>query len=266
VPSKRQAYYPRPTSAGAVFDMHEQRIVVRSVERAIVEVDKFPLSFWAGNKVFDISLKPHGIGQPINRWREEGMTALLDAIFESHPDIVDANAASGKETSRLLTSASVAPYATFFTVAPSAVITRIPSTLSLRGWSAPFSHRRSRNIMNFCHRDPTVPFWRSNVDIDSLFAAHSHRTERAQAWLRYRQVSESCCGFERATIMKGHFEGGILGDHTFHWTFTPGLRGDLAIVIPVFNNYRLADLVAVSRHDHNVWGCCTGAGLPASLA
>jgi hypothetical protein len=140
-PSKRQAYYPRPTSecgavvfdvcnhfrfrhtlvappavnrfrcaiawspTAVVFDMHEQRIVVRSVERAIVEVDKFPLSFWAGNKeAFDISLKPHGIGQPINRWREEGMTALLDAVLESHPDIVETGEASESRARQLLYS------------------------------------------------------------------------------------------------------------------------------------------------------------------
>jgi hypothetical protein len=114
--------------------------------------------------------------------------------------------------------------------------------------------------MTFYHRDSSVPYWRSNTDIESLFAAHSHRPERAQAWLRHRQVSEVCFGFERAVTMRGHFEGGILGNHTYNGTFTPGHRGDLAIVIPVFNEYRLADLVAMSRHDHTVWGCVTGSG------
>jgi hypothetical protein len=60
--------------------------------------------------------------------------------------------------------------------------------------------------------------------------------------------------------MNGHFELGILGEHNFHWTFTPGRRGDLAIVIPVFNECRLADFVAVSRHDHEIWGACVGTG------
>lgn len=55
--------------------------------------------------------------------------------------------------------------------------------------------------------------------------------------------------------MNGHFEGGILCNHTYHWTFTPGRRGDLAIVVPVAN-----DFVAISRHDHTVWGCTTGHG------
>ena len=60
--------------------------------------------------------------------------------------------------------------------------------------------------------------------------------------------------------MLGHFEGGILGNHTYHWTFTPGRKGDLAIVVPVYNDCRLVDLAAFSRHDHNIWGCVTGAG------
>jgi hypothetical protein len=113
--------------------------------------------------------------------------------------------------------------------------------------------------MTFYHRDPTVPYWRSNVDIDSL-TAFAHRPERAQAWLRHRNVSETSAGFEQATMMNGHFEGGILGNHTYNWTFTPGRKGDLAIALPVFNEDRLADIVAMSRHDHTVWGCVTGAG------
>jgi len=109
-------------------------------------------------------------------------------------------------------------------------------------------------------RDPTVPFWRSNVDADQLFEAHAHRPERAQAWLRYREVAETCSGFQDAVIMRGSLEGGILGNHPYHWTFTPGKSGDLAITIPVHHDCRVVDLVAMSRHDHTVWGCCTGAG------
>ena len=114
--------------------------------------------------------------------------------------------------------------------------------------------------MSIYDRDPTVPFWRSNVDVDLLFNAHAHRPEKAQSWLRYREVSETCSGFERAVMMRGHFEGGILGNHTYHWTFTPTYKGDLAIVVPVLDGGRLVDFVAISRHDPDVWGCCTGAG------
>jgi hypothetical protein len=110
------------------------------------------------------------------------------------------------------------------------------------------------------HRDPAVPFWRLNVDAEALFDAHAHRPERSQAWLRYRNVSETCSGFKQAVVMRGHFEGGILGNHTYHWTFTPNTNGDLAIVVPVFRNCRLVDFVAMSRHDHNIYGCCTGVG------
>jgi hypothetical protein len=138
--SKRQAYYPRPTPewsecsavvfdvcnhfrfrhalvappavnsfictiawspTAVVFDMHEQRIVVRDVERPAVKVDRFPLSFWAADKVFDTSLKPYTTGMTINRWREEGMTALLNVVFESDPDIVEAYEASESRARQL---------------------------------------------------------------------------------------------------------------------------------------------------------------------
>jgi hypothetical protein len=115
--------------------------------------------------------------------------------------------------------------------------------------------------MTFYDRDPTVPFWRSNVDVDSLFAAHAHRPDRAQAWLKFRDVSETCHGFEQAVMIRGHFECGILGNHTYHWTFTPTYTGDLAIVVPVYRDCRLVDLVAMSRHDHTVWGGVTGAAM-----
>jgi hypothetical protein len=114
--------------------------------------------------------------------------------------------------------------------------------------------------MTFYHRDPSVPFWRSNVDVDLLFENHSHRPERAKAWLRYRDVSETCCGFEQAVMMRGHFEGGILSNHTYHWTFTPTSKGKPAIVLPVYEQGRLVDFLAIARHDYRVWGCCTGAG------
>jgi hypothetical protein len=114
--------------------------------------------------------------------------------------------------------------------------------------------------MNFYNRDSTVPFWRSNVDVDALFENHSHRPERAQAWLRYRNVAESCSGFQHAVMMRGHFELGLLDDHTYCWSFTPTHSGALAVVFPVYEKFRLVDLLAISRHDHSVWGCVTGAG------
>lgn len=114
--------------------------------------------------------------------------------------------------------------------------------------------------MSVYDRDHGLPFWQNYVDAESIFQAFSHRSERAQAWLRYRNVAETCIGFRQAVLMKGFFEGGILANHTYHWTFTPGCRGDLAISIPVFNGGRLVDFVAMSRNDHTVWGACTGTG------
>ena len=31
-------------------------------------------------------------------------------------------------------------------------------------------------------------------------------------------------------------------------------------MLPVYEGCRLVDLLAISRHDHTVWGCVTGAG------
>jgi len=109
--------------------------------------------------------------------------------------------------------------------------------------------------MSLYDRDPTVPFWRSNVDVYRLLAAHAHRPERAEAWLRFRDVS-----VREAVMMRGHFELGILGDHTFSWTFTPTHTGGLAVVLPVYEQHRLVDLLAICRHDHSIWGCVSGAG------
>jgi hypothetical protein len=109
--------------------------------------------------------------------------------------------------------------------------------------------------MSFYDRDPSVPYWRANVDVDSLFTAHAHRPDRAQAWLKFHDVSDST-----AVMMRGHFELGLLSDHTCHWTFTPTHAGGLAIVLPVYERGSLVDFLAISRHDHSVWGCVTGAG------
>jgi hypothetical protein len=112
---------------------------------------------------------------------------------------------------------------------------------------------------SFYDRDSSVPFWRANVDVDSLFAGHAHSPARAKAWLRFRDVSE-CSILEQAVMMRGNFEPGLLSDHTFHWTFTPTHVGALAIVLPVYEQHRFVDLLAISRHDHSIWGCLTGAG------
>lgn len=114
--------------------------------------------------------------------------------------------------------------------------------------------------MTFYNRDDSLPYWQNYVDAGTIFDAFAHRPDKAQAWLRHRNVSESCQGFQRAVLMRGHFEGGVLANHTYRWTFTPGRCGGLAIALPVFNGGRLVDCVAMSRHDHTIWGACIGTG------
>src|SRR6266851_9852144 len=72
--------------------------------------------------------------------------------------------------------------------------------------------------MTFYNRDPSVPYWRANVDVDALFENHAHRLERAQAWLRWRYVSESSAEFRQVVMMRGRFEFGLLGYHTYCWS------------------------------------------------
>jgi len=62
-------------------------------------------------------------------------------------------------------------------------------------------------------------------------------------------------------MVRGKFELGLLAYHTYTWTFTPTHKGGLAIVLPVYEDFRMVDLLVMSRHDpHNVWGCVTGRG------
>jgi hypothetical protein len=77
---------------------------------------------------------------------------------------------------------------------------------------------------------------------------------------RFSAVDLERTAFEQAVMMRGHFEGGILGNHTYHWTSTPTHKGELAVVFPIYEDCRLVDLLAISRHDHCIWGCVTGAG------
>jgi hypothetical protein len=49
--------------------------------------------------------------------------------------------------------------------------------------------------------------------------------------------------------MHGHFEGGVLCNHTFCWTFTPGHKGDSGIVVPVYDGGRLIDFVGWLAND-----------------
>lgn len=134
------------------------------------------------------------------------------------------------------------------------------SVLRLR--STELGIRNTPKMFSQYYNDESLPFWRMNVDATALFEAHAHNPERAKAWLCFRDVSETEI-IDSAKMMRGTFELGILSDHTFNWTFTPTPLGELAVVIPIFGQCGMVDILAVSRYDHSVWGCCTGAGLYA---
>ena len=107
-----------------------------------------------------------------------------------------------------------------------------------------FTHaRKYRNetMPNTYQRDPTLPFWKNNVAIESILEDFSFRQDDA-------------------ILTKGHFEAGILGEHLFSWTFTPNHDDDPAIIFPVYERHRLVDLLAVASHDHRIFGCVTGQG------
>src|ERR1700744_5903512 len=97
--------------------------------------------------------------------------------------------------------------------------------------------KKSNTALAAYQRDESLPFWQNYVDTQSIIERFANLPDKAQAWLRYRDVSESCIGFPQAAMMHGHFEGGVLADHTFCWTFTPGRRGDTAIVVPLRNDF-----------------------------
>src|SRR5450759_1164676 len=80
------------------------------------------------------------------------------------------------------------------------------------------------------HRDDSLPYWKSNVDVDALLEDHAFRQDDA-------------------ILMKGHFEGGFLRDHTFSWTFTPGVDYDPAIIFSVRERGRLVDILAMATHN-----------------
>ena len=113
--------------------------------------------------------------------------------------------------------------------------------------------------MSVYYRDSSLPFWRMNVDVDALFAAHAHNPDRAKAWLTFRDAEKHPAS-TTARMMRGSFVLGILANHTYNWTFTPTHLGDLAIVVPIYEDNRMVDILAMSRIEPNMWGCCTGAG------
>jgi hypothetical protein len=91
--------------------------------------------------------------------------------------------------------------------------------------------------MSIYNRDSSLPYWKNNVAIEDILE-----------------------DFANDGKMPGHFEAGVLPDHAFFWTFTPGHDYEPALIFPVYNQRRLADILAIASHDHRVSGTVTGAG------
>jgi hypothetical protein len=89
--------------------------------------------------------------------------------------------------------------------------------------------------------DDSLAYWKNNVAIESILEDFSFRQDDAIA-------------------MRGHFESGILGDHTYSFTFTPNHDDEPAIIFPVRAHGRLVDILAIATHDHRIFGCVTGQG------
>ena len=111
--------------------------------------------------------------------------------------------------------------------------------------------------------DPTVPFWRSDVDVAELYRTHAFDSPRVDSWLAHMGCElDEVRAFGPIAEMRGRFMPGILNDRTHHYTFTPdGLGRGRAVVIPIIMNEEMVDLLAVSKHDENVWGTVTGRGI-----
>lgn len=111
-------------------------------------------------------------------------------------------------------------------------------------------------------QDPLLPYWGAEVDVPKLYRAHAYDCGRVDAWLE-------ATGCEPARVralgpvaeMRGRFDLGILSGLTYRHVFMPDSAvRSRAIVIPVFQDGAMVDLLAISRRDSGVWGCVTGRG------
>jgi hypothetical protein len=61
--------------------------------------------------------------------------------------------------------------------------------------------------------------------------------------------------------MRGIFRRSVLIDRTHRHTFTPTGKGEgRAVVMPIFEDNEMVDMLAVSKHDGSCWGMVTGLG------
>jgi hypothetical protein len=97
-----------------------------------------------------------------------------------------------------------------------------------------------------------------------LFETHGRldppRTDACLAYLG--SEPDEVRAFGPIVQMRGHFTLGMLNSRTHDFIFTPsGVGRGRAIVMPVYQNAEMVDLLAVSRRDATVWGTVTGRGL-----
>jgi hypothetical protein len=89
------------------------------------------------------------------------------------------------------------------------------------------------------NNDPSLPYWKSNVDVYDLYKTRARRHD------------------DDLVKMRGTFLPAILVDYTYDHTFQPDEDGDLTHVVPVFKGCRIVDIVAIGE---NVWAATTGHG------
>jgi hypothetical protein len=85
------------------------------------------------------------------------------------------------------------------------------------------------------HHD-TSPYW-GNDDVTDLYQDHAHRRG------------------DNVMIMAGVFRPALLPDYTYEHRFIPTDDGQPTRVIPVFDECKVSDIVAVGD---KVWGCVSG--------
>lgn len=111
--------------------------------------------------------------------------------------------------------------------------------------------------------DPACPYWQSDFDAGELLEKYKLGCGGFSDWLD-RESGDSWYSDEpRGALvyaMRGHFEPLIWPDRCHQYTFTPGAGGTLALVIPVVEDGRVIDLVAMAAHHEWIWACVTGRG------
>jgi hypothetical protein len=114
--------------------------------------------------------------------------------------------------------------------------------------------------MKIYEPDPELPFWRSNIDVSDLYNnATQEGCHDVLVQTGLFEPSEKI-NFERMVLMVGRFLPLLSNDATYHWTFSPGLGDEQALVLPIIEDGQIVDLLALNGGDTDVWGCVTGQG------